>query len=125
MHTSMHRRMLTIAGTWIRPPKSSGDLAQRVIAPSTVPAAAISFIISNSLHYGFGRAWIYRGTERAVIPGYLYFLMNAGIGLIATVGLFALFVDLGLQYLVVRIVASIFVGLLLFVLNAVWNFRSL
>ena len=90
-----------------------------------VPAAAISFIISNSLHYGFGRAWIYRGTERAFIPGYLYFLMNAGIGLIATVGLFALFVDLGLQYLVARIVASIFVGLLLFVLNAVWNFRSL
>jgi putative flippase GtrA len=42
----------------------------------------------------------------------------------ATVGLFAWFVDLGLQYLVARVVASIFVGLLLFVLNAVWNFRA-
>ena len=90
-----------------------------------VPAAAISFLISNSLHYVFGRSWIYRGTERAVVPGYIYFLMNAGVGLVATVGLFALFVDLGLQYLIARIVASIFVGLLLFVLNAVWNFRSL
>lgn len=90
-----------------------------------VPAAAISFIISNSLHYVFGRTWIYRGTERAVVLGYFYFLMNAGVGLVATVGLFAFFVDLGLQYLIARIVTSIFVGLLLFVLNAVWNFRSL
>ncbi len=90
-----------------------------------VPAAAISFLVSNSLHYVFGRTWIYRGTERRIVPGYLYFLMNAGVGLIATVGLFALFVDLGLQYLLARIVASIFVGLLLFVLNAVLNFRAL
>lgn len=90
-----------------------------------VPAAAISFLVSNSLHYLFGRAWIYRGTERRVVPGYVYFLMNAGVGLVATVGLFAIFVDLGLQYLIARIVASVFVGLLLFVLNAVWNFRSL
>jgi putative flippase GtrA len=90
-----------------------------------VPAAAVSFIFSNTLHYVFGRAWIYRGTERRLVPGYVYFLMNAGVGLAATIGLFAFFVGLGLQYLLARIVASIFVGLLLFVLNAVWNFRSL
>jgi len=90
-----------------------------------VPAAAISFLVSNSLHYVFGRTWIYRGTERRIVRGYLYFLMNAGVGLVATIALFALFVDLGLQYLLARIVASIFVGLLLFVLNAVLNFRAL
>jgi putative flippase GtrA len=89
-----------------------------------IPAAAISFLVSNTLHYAFGRGWIYRGTERRLVPGHVYFLMNAGIGLAATVGLFAWFVDLGLQYLVARVVASIFVGLLLFVLNAVWNFRA-
>jgi len=33
-------------------------------------------------------------------------------------------IGLGLQYLLARIVASIFVGLMLFVLNAVWNFRA-
>lgn len=90
-----------------------------------VPAAAVSFLASNTLHYVFGRTWIYRGTERRVVPGYAYFLMNACLGLAVTVGLFALFIDLGLQYLLARIVASIFVGLMLFVLNAVWNFRSL
>lgn len=90
-----------------------------------VPAAALSFLLSNTLHYIFGRAWIYRGTERRVVPGYVYFLMNAGFGLAATVGLFAAFVALDMHYLVARIVASIFVGLMLFVLNAVWNFRAL
>lgn len=90
-----------------------------------VPAAALSFLLGNTLHYIFGRAWIYRGTERRVVPGYVYFLMNAGLGLAATVGLFAAFVALGMHYLVARIVASIFVGLMLFVLNAVWNFRAL
>ena len=90
-----------------------------------VPAAAMSFLTSNTLHYVFGRTWIYRGTERPLVPGYVYFLMNAGLGLVATIGLFAAFVELGMHYILARIVASIFVGLMLFVLNAVWNFRSL
>lgn len=90
-----------------------------------IPAAALSFLVSNTIHYGFGRAWIYRGTERRLVPGYAYFLVNAGLGLVATVGLFAAFLELGLHYLLARIVASIFVGLMLFVLNAVYNFRSI
>jgi putative flippase GtrA len=90
-----------------------------------VPAAALSFLTSNTLHYAFGRGWIYRGTERRLVPGYVYFLMNAGLGLVATVGLFAAFVDFGMHYLLARIVASIFVGLMLFALNATLNFRAL
>ena len=29
-------------------------------------AAAIGFLASNSIHYAFGRTWIYRGTERGL-----------------------------------------------------------
>ena len=90
-----------------------------------VPAAALSFMISNTIHYAFGRTWIYRGTERAVASGYAYFLVNAVVGLAITVALFAGFVELGLHYLLARVVASIFAGLALFVLNAVFNFKSL
>ena len=90
-----------------------------------VPAAALSFLFSNSIHYVFGRTWIYRGTERKVAAGYAYFLINAVLGLGVTVGLFAAFIELGLHYLLARVVASIFAGLALFVLNAVLNFRSL
>ena len=90
-----------------------------------IPAASLSFLFSNSIHYVFGRTWIYRGTERKVAAGYAYFLINAVLGLGITVGLFAAFVGLGLHYLLARVVASVFVGLALFVLNAVLNFRSL
>ncbi len=90
-----------------------------------VPAVALSFVVSNSIHYVFGRTWIYRGTERAVASGYGYFLLNAVVGLAITIGVFAACVDLGLHYLLARLVASIFAGLALFVLNAVFNFKSL
>lgn len=90
-----------------------------------VPAAALSFMVSNTIHYVFGRTWIYRGTERQVASGYAYFLLNAGVGLAITVGLFAVCIDLGVHYLLARVVASIFAGLALFVLNAVLNFKAL
>jgi hypothetical protein len=39
--------------------------------------------------------------------------------------LFAAFLALGMHYIAARIVTSVFAGLVLFVLNAVLNFRSL
>ena len=90
-----------------------------------VPAAALSFLVSNSIHYVFGRTWIYRGTEREIASGYAYFLMNAMVGLAITLAVFAGFVELGVHYLLARLIASIFAGLALFVLNAVLNFKSL
>lgn len=90
-----------------------------------VPAAALSFLVSNSIHYALGRAWIYHGTDRTPGRGYAYFLLNALVGLAVTISLFAGFMALGLHYIVARIVASVFAGLALFVLNAVLNFRSL
>ena len=95
------------------------------LAVAKVPAAALSFLCSNSIHYVFGRTWIYRGTQRKVAAGYAYFLINAVFGLGVTVGLFAAFIELGLHYILARVVASIFAGLALFLLNAVLNFRSL
>ena len=90
-----------------------------------VPAAGISFIAANSIHYVFGRTWIYRGTERRVATGYVYFILNALVGLGITLVLFAGFMALGMHYILARIVTSMFAGLVLFVLNAVLNFRSL
>lgn len=90
-----------------------------------VPAAGLSFMASNTLHYVFGRTWIFEGTERTVAAGYGLFLINAVVGLGITVGLFAGLVAIGMYYLLARIVASVFAGLALFVLNAVFNFRSL
>ena len=100
-------------------------LAVERFGMAKVPAAALSFLVANSLHYVFGRTWIYRGTTRKVASGYGFFLINAMVGLAITVGLFAAFVELGLHYLLARVIASIFAGLALFVLNATVNFKSL
>ena len=99
-------------------------LVEKLAVPK-VFAAALSFIAANSLHYLFGRAWIYRGTRRTLVAGYAYFITNALVGLGLTLAIFAGFLALGLDYIVARIVTSVFVGLVLFVLNAVLNFRSL
>lgn len=91
-----------------------------------LPAAAIGFIAANTLHYALGRSWIFRGTERGMASGYVYFLGNAAIGLGVTIGLYALFLRFTpLNYLVARVIVSVFAGLTVFVLNAVFNFRRL
>lgn len=91
-----------------------------------LPAAAIGFVAANTLHYALGRSWIFRGTERAVASGYVYFLVNAVIGLGVTMALYAAFLRFtGLNYLVARVIVSVFAGLAVFVLNAVLNFRRL
>ncbi len=91
-----------------------------------VPAAGAGFILANSLHYALGRTWIYRGTERQLVPGYAYFLVNGVIGLAITLLLFEAFLRFtSLHYLVARILVSIVAGLVMFLLNAILNFRRL
>ncbi len=90
-----------------------------------VIAAGIGFVVANSLHYFLGRSWIFRGTARNVTTGYVYFLMNSGVGLIVTMLLYAAFLSYtDINYLVARIIVSVFAGLIVFVLNAVLNFRQ-
>ena len=91
-----------------------------------VVAAGISFLIANSIHYVFGRTWIFAGSDRNLATGYLLFIANAVVGLIVTVGLFWLLTTwTELNYLVARIIVSIFAGLAVFVLNAGLNFKRL
>ena len=91
-----------------------------------VAAAALAFIVANSIHYAFGRGWIFKGTDRGVAEGYVYFLINAGIGLVITIGLFAAMIRwTPINYLVARVLVSVVSGLTVFLLNAVLNFRRL
>jgi len=87
-------------------------------------AATVAFVLANTIHYAFCRVWIFSGTERAMGSGYVYFLINAAIGLVLTIILFAAFIAVGLHYIAARVVASVFAGLATFLLNAVLNFRS-
>ena len=90
-----------------------------------VAAAGIGFITANTLHYALGRTWIFRGTERGTASGYALFLINSGIGLVVTIALYAAFLEFtSLNYLLARVIVSLFAGLMVFVLNAVLNFRQ-
>lgn len=87
-------------------------------------AAAVSFAVGNSLHYAAARSWIFRGTTRGLAKGYGYFLANAGVGLVIMVLLFAALTGwTSMHYLIARALASIVAGSIIFVLNAVFNFR--
>jgi putative flippase GtrA len=90
-----------------------------------VPAAGIGFLTANSLHYVLGRTWIFRGTDRPPAAGYALFLANASVGLAVTMALYAALLEwTSLHYLTARVVVSVFAGLVVFVLNAVFNFRQ-
>lgn len=89
-------------------------------------AAAIGFVAANTLHYALGRSWIFRGTERGVAAGYVYFLINSGVGLVVTMTLYAAFLRFTpIDFLVARILVSLVAGLVVFLLNAMFNFCRL
>ena len=91
-----------------------------------VAAAALAFVLTNSGHYVIGRGWVFRGTDRNIASGFIYFQLNSVIGLLITVGLFAALIRwTPIQYLVARVLVSVIAGLTVFLLNAVLNFRRL
>jgi len=92
---------------------------------NAVLATGLSFLVANSIHYIFGRTWIFAGSDRKLSTGYAIFLMNAMIGLAVTVGLFWVLTELTpMNYLVARVIVSVFAGLAVFGLNASINFRQ-
>ena len=91
---------------------------------SKLLAATIGFVVATSLHYAAGRSWIFKGSSRRLVSGYVYFLMSAGVGLAITLLLYAAFIRwTRIDYLVARVVVSLFAGFATFLLNAIFNFR--
>jgi putative flippase GtrA len=95
-------------------------------AANKVFSAGASFLAASSIHYAFGRSWVFRGTERGLATGYGFFLINAAIGMALTVSIFAALISwTSMNYLVARILVSLFAGLAMFVLNATLNFKQI
>jgi putative flippase GtrA len=90
-----------------------------------VVAADVGFVIASTLHYAVGRSWIFKGTDRGLGSGYILILINSGIGLAITSGIYALLLKwTSIDYLVARIIVSLVAGLTVFLLNALFNFRQ-
>ena len=74
-------------------------------------AVAIGFVLANAFHYLLARVWVFRGSLRGLLSGYVYFFGNALFGLAIILGAFALLTDgLGVPYMVARVIASLDVG---------------
>ena len=90
------------------------------------PAAIVAFLIATAPHYVLCRMWVFTGSARAVASGYIYFTINAVIGLAMTMLIFTWLADgAGLDIVVARVLASVAAGITVFLLNAVLNFESL
>ena len=93
---------------------------------SYLPAAALAFLVAVTIHYGLARAWVFPPSARGLASGYALFLANAGIGMVVMLGAFWALTELTpLHFLVARLLSSVNSGLIVFFLNALYNFRAL
>jgi putative flippase GtrA len=91
-----------------------------------LPAGIIAFFVPLTLFYFLSREWVFPGSRRGVVKGYAYFVLNVGIGSVLMLATFwSLMVFAGLHYVVARILASFVAGIVVFLLNGIFNFRQL
>ena len=91
-----------------------------------VLAAVIAFIVPMSVFYVLSRTWVFPETDRGVASGFVYFMINVGIGFVVMLAVFwALLQFTALYYLLARVAASVVSGIVIFLLNGFLNFKQL
>lgn len=91
-----------------------------------VPAAIVAFAVPMVLFYILEREWVFPGTKRGVASGFVYFMINIGIGFVVMLAVFwGLLLVTDLHYLIARVAASVVSGIVIFILNGVFNFKQL
>jgi len=88
-------------------------------------SAVLAFLIGTTVNYSLNRAWTFKGTKTSRAKGFVSFTTIGGIGLVLTIALMALFVEIfGLHYLIARIIAAFLVLIWNFSMNSVFTFRK-
>lgn len=84
----------------------------------------IGFLIAVSINYALSRHFVFRGTERPMRLGYVYFIAIALVGALTITGAVYLLVTyLGLYFLVARVLVAGVVGIANYLTNLYFNFR--
>lgn len=100
-------------------------LVELVSVPQLI-AAVIAFAIAMILFYILSRCWVFPDSGRNAGSGFAYFLFNIGIGFLVMFAVFwALLQWTELFYLLARIIASIVSGVVIFLLNGIFNFKQI
>lgn len=96
------------------------------LALHRMAAAAIAFMVPTLVFYVLLRTWVFPATSRSIGSGFLYLMLNLGIGFVIMLAVFWTLLELtAIHYLVARIVASVVSGIVIFLLNGVFNFKQL
>jgi putative flippase GtrA len=87
-------------------------------------AIGLGFLIAISINFFFSYHWVFRGTARRPLSGYLLFLSIAlgGLGVVVG-GTWLLHTILSLDLYLARILVAGFVGTMNFILNTFFNFK--
>lgn len=89
-------------------------------------AAVVAFLVPMTLFYVLSREWVFPGTKRGVAAGYVYFLVNIGIGFLVMLAVFAALLNFTeIHYLAARVAGSVVSGIVIFLLNGIFNFKEL
>ena len=87
-------------------------------------STALGFMIAVSINYFVSRRFVFKGTERKIHHGYVYFIAVAGGGaLLITGAVTALVATFALHYLVARILVACVVGIGNYLFNLHYNFK--
>lgn len=87
-------------------------------------AITLLFILATISNYYFSRKFVFKDTTRGVKSGYIFFLAISGIGLLLTLSIVYLLVDVfGVNVLISRTIAVGLVYLWNFGANQYFNFK--
>ncbi len=87
-------------------------------------STALGFIVAVSINYFLARKYVFKGTQRKIHHGYVYFILFAlGGATIVTVAVTGLVTYLMMHYLVARVIVACFVGSANYLFNLHFNFK--
>jgi putative flippase GtrA len=87
-------------------------------------ATGFAFFIAVSVNYAISRVWVFRGSERGIGGGYVYFVQIAIVGAVATTFGTWLVVSLtGWHFLIGRVIVANIIGIWNYLMNLFLNFR--
>ena len=87
-------------------------------------STALGFAIAVSINYFVSRRFVFKGTERAIHHGYVFFILFAFGGAAFIAGAVTLLVTLfGLYYLLARVLVAGVVGMGNYLFNLHFNFK--
>lgn len=87
-------------------------------------STALAFMIAVSINYFISRKYVFKGTNRKIHHGYVYFILVAVGGALAVTGAVALLVTtFAMHYLVARVLVACVVGIGNYLFNLHFNFK--